>query len=175
MNVEPGTGRGARPGGSNEGDSVLTVVQARTVPEAIRSLSTMADPGYVDLFTMTSGIPGKSPEQWARAMFEDVLGLQAQLLWRGLLCLRLKASAHRVAGWKIAGSGDSWVRLEASSWFLTAHLVVQADDERVSLATFIRYDRSVASRVWPPISQRHRQAAPGLLRQAYWTQQPKPC
>jgi hypothetical protein len=167
MNVEPGTGRGVRPGGSKERDAVPAVRQQWPVPKEIRALSTMADPDYVDLFTMAGGIPGRSPEQWARAMFEDVLGRDAQFVWRVLMGLRLKAAPERVARWKIADRGDNWVRLEASSWFLTNHLVVRADDEQVSLATFIRYDRPVASRVWPPMSTKHRQYAPGLLRQAY--------
>lgn len=175
MNVEPGTGRVVRPGGSDEADSVPTVLQQQPVPDEIRALSTMTDPSYVDVFTMTGGVPGRSPEQWARVMFEVVVGRKAQLLWRGLLGLHLKAAPDRVAGWKIADRGDNWIRLEASSWFLTNHLVVQADDDHVSLATFIRYDRPVASRIWPPISKRHRHAAPGLLRQAHRTQQPRPC
>lgn len=109
------------------------VRQRRPVPEEIRALSTMADPGYVDVFTMDSGVPGRSAEQWARTMFEDVAGRQAQIIWRVLLGMRLKAAPGRVAGWKIADRGDNWVRLEADSWFLTGHLVVQADDEHVSL------------------------------------------
>ncbi len=32
----------------------------------------MTDPGYVELFTMTSVIIGRSLEQWAGAMMEDV-------------------------------------------------------------------------------------------------------
>ena len=99
-------------------------------------------------------------------MFEDVLGGRAQFVWRVLMGLRLKAAPDRVAGWRIAERGDDYVRLEASSWFLTAHLVVQADDEHVSFATFIRYDRPLAARVWPPMSKVHRKSAPGLLRQA---------
>ncbi len=166
MNVGPGASRGANPGRPSEGDPVPAVRQEHSVPDAIRSLSPMADPGYVDLFTMTSGVPGRSPEQWARAMFEDVLGGRAQFVWRVLMGLRLKAAPDRVAGWRIAERGDDYVRLEASSWFLTAHLVVQADDEHVSFATFIRYDRPLAARVWPPMSKVHRKSAPGLLRQA---------
>lgn len=173
MDVEPGTGRGVRPVGSKEGGSVPPVHQQQPVPEEIRTLSTMVDPGYVDLFTMAGGVPGRSPEQWARAMFEVVAGREAQLLWRAVLGLRLRAGPDRVAGWEIADRGDDWVRLEARSWFLTGHLVVRSDDEHVSLATFVRYDRPVASRVWRPLSTLHRHLAPGLLQQAHKAQQPK--
>jgi hypothetical protein len=143
--------------------------QQRNVPEAIRSLSTLASPDYVDLFTVTtSQAAGKSPEQWARAGAEDAASLAGQFVWRVLLGLRLerRPSPDYVAGWKIADRGDSWVRLEAASWFLTAHVVVQVDDRQVSVATFIRYDRRIAALVWPPLSIIHRQGMPVLLRHA---------
>ncbi|MEV0374367.1 hypothetical protein AB0I10_32005 [Streptomyces sp. NPDC050636] len=150
------------------------VRRQQPVPEQIRALSTMTGPDYVDAFTMTGGVPGKSPEQWARVLFEDMAGRKGQFIWRVLLGLRLMASPDRVAGWKIADHGDDWIRLEASSWFLAGHLVVQADDERVSLATFLRYDRPLASRVWPPLAKVHRRLAPDLLRDAHRAQQPSP-
>lgn len=175
MNVEPGTGRGVRPGDSKEmAASVPAVSRQQPVPEQIRALSTMTDPSYVDVFTMTGGVPGRSPEQWARVLFEDVAGRAGQFIWRILLGLRLTASPHRVAGWQIADRGDDWIRLEARSWFLTGHLVVRADDAHVSLATFIHYDRPVASRIWPPLAKKHRQVAPDLLRDAHRVQQPRP-
>jgi hypothetical protein len=40
------------------GDTVPTVLQQRTVPEAMRCLSTLAKPDYVDLFTVTWTGPG---------------------------------------------------------------------------------------------------------------------
>jgi hypothetical protein len=50
------------------GDTVPTVLQQRNVPEAMRSLSTLAKPDYVNLFTVTtSAAADRSPEQWARA------------------------------------------------------------------------------------------------------------
>lgn len=146
-----------------------TVIQQRNVPEAIRSLSTLAPPDYVDLFTVTtSGAAGRSPEQWARAGLEDAAGLQGQFVWRVLLGLRLerRPSQGHVAGWKIADRGGNWLRLEAASWFLTAHVVVQVDDGQSSVATFIRYDRPIAAFIWPPLSAFHRKAMPGLLRHA---------
>ncbi|QUH04601.1 hypothetical protein HUO13_30925 [Saccharopolyspora erythraea] len=143
------------------------VHQQHPVAESTRSLSSISDPDYVDQFTMAAGLPGTSPEQWARTATEDVLGRQAQLLWRGLLGLRLKASPDRVAGWRIGGRGDGWVRLEASSWLMTANLVLEAGDDHVSLTTFIRYARPLARRVWEPTSRKHRQIVPDVLRTTY--------
>lgn len=148
---------------------MTTVLQQRNVPDAIRSLSTLDSPDYVDLFTVTTREAAeKSPEQWARAGVEDAAGLAGQFVWRVLLGLRLerRSSPDHVGGWRIADRGDSWIRLEAASWFLTAHIVVHVDDGEVSVATFIRYDRPIAALVWPPVSIGHRQAMPGLLRNA---------
>lgn len=142
------------------------VVQQHNVPEAIRSLSTLASPDYVDLFTIaTDGAAGRSPEQWARAAVEAA-GLAGQFVWRVLCGLRLerRPSPDYVGGWKIADRGDRWIRSEAASWFMTAHIVVQVDDGQLSVATFVRYERPIAALVWPPLSAGHRLAMPGLLR-----------
>jgi hypothetical protein len=165
---------------------MTTVVEQRNVPDTVRSLSTLAKQDYVDLFTVTAGTAAdRSPEQWARAAVEDTAGefavgrviadwvddaagLAGQFVWRVLLGLRLewRPSPAHVAGWKIVHRGDSWIVLEAASWFLTAQIVVQVGDGQVSFATFIRYDRPVAALVWPALSVGHRQAMPGLLRHA---------
>ncbi|QFU87217.1 DUF2867 domain-containing protein [Amycolatopsis sp. YIM 10] len=109
-----------------------------------------------------------TPEQWARALFGDVPGPGARLIWRGLLGLRLSRgpSAETVAGWRIAERGDDWIRLETTSWFLTANLLVTAADDRLTLSTYLRYDRRIGYLVWPPLSAVHRRLAPGLLRDA---------
>ena len=145
-----------------------TVFQQPNVPKAIRSLSTLDSPDYVDLFTITTdGAAGRSPEQWARAGVEDAAGLAGQFVWRVLCGLRLRRrpSPDYIGGWKIADRGDNWIRLEAVSWFMTAHIVVQVEVGQLSLATFIRYDQPMAALVWPPLSAGHRLAMPGLLRQ----------
>ena len=71
-----------------------------------------------------------------------------------------------MAGWRIGGRGDDWIRLEAGSWFLTGNLLVRTAGGRVSLGTFVRYDRRVGRGVWLPLSAVHRRLAPGLLRDA---------
>src|SRR5262245_27363598 len=97
------------------------------VPEAIRRVSAMARPDYVDLFTVAANGAGEtSPEQWTRAAVEDTAGRGGQFVWRVLCGLRLepRASPHHVGGWQLGDRGDRWLRLEAVSWFMTAHLVV---------------------------------------------------
>ena len=145
---------------------MLSVIQQRTIPDAIRALSGMDRPDYIDLFTVTTnGAADATPEQWFRTALEDVAGRGGQFIWRGVLGLRLKSrpSTERVAGWKIADRGEDWIRLEASSWFLTVHLVTRLDDGQLSAGTFIRYDHPIAPLIWVPASAVHRRMMPGLL------------
>ena len=155
--------------GRQEDDTVLTVVGLTNLPEAIRGLDTLASPDYVDLFTATtSRATDKSAEEWARATLEDTpTGRSAPLLWRRLgLRLGPTPSPDYVQGWKIADRGEDWIRIETTSWFMTAHAVVQVDDRHLSLALFIRYDRPIAAHIWTPVSVMHRRAVPDMLRQA---------
>ena len=145
-----------------------SVTQRRKIPEAIRSGSGMDRPDYVDLFTVTTDeATTASPEQWSRTAIEDAAGVGGQFIWRGVLGLRLKArpSSERVGGWKIAARGHDWIRLEASSRALTAHLVFRLEGKQLSAGTFIRYDRPIAALLWRPASAVHRRLMPGLLRQ----------
>jgi hypothetical protein len=99
---------------------------------------------------------------------EDASPLARFIIWQVLCGLRLESrpSADYVAGWKIADRGDSWMRIEAASWFMTAHAVILVEEEQVSVTLFICYDRPVGALIWPPLSVGHRFAMPGLLRHA---------
>jgi hypothetical protein len=124
---------------------------------------------YADQFALTTPAEA-TPEQWARAMFGNVPGPAQILIWRVVLGLRLDLSRRRspetVAGWRIAARGDDWIRLEATSWFLSAALTVRTGDGRVGLRTTLRYDRPIGRVVWPPLSAIHRRLIPGVLRTA---------
>ncbi|HEY9374150.1 DUF2867 domain-containing protein [Streptomyces sp.] len=153
-----------------------TVRQLREVPGEIRTLAP-AGTGYADVFVLTTpDAAHRSPEQWARALFHDVAGLQGQFVWRVLLGLRLRrgTSAELVAGWRIAERREGSIRLEARSWMLTGHLVVEVSEDSVSLATAVRYLRPAAARVWPPLAAIHRRLAPDLLRDAHRVLHPAP-
>src|SRR5580698_10109983 len=146
---------------------VQSTVRRNDIPESVRVLGSLPEVDYADLFTLSTDT-GAAPEQWARAMFGDVPGLAELLIWRGLLGLRLGRgrSLATVAGWQIGGRGQDWIRLEAGSWFLTCNLLVQTAEGRVSLATFLHYNRCLGRMVWPPLSVIHRRVVPGLLRDA---------
>jgi hypothetical protein len=155
--------------GREDDDTVSTVVGLINIPEAIRCLDTLASPDYVDLFTATtSGATDMSAEEWARAVLEDTtIGRSAPVLWRRLgLRLGPTPSTDHVQGWKIAERGRDWIRIETSSWFMTAHAVVQVGDGQLTLALFVRYDQPIAAGIWPPVSVGHRRGVPAMLRQA---------
>jgi len=135
--------------------------------ESVRALSSVPRIDYADLFAHPAGTTA-TPERWARAMFGDVPNPGEVLIWRVVLGLQLARgpSPETVAGWRIGGRGDDWIRLEAASWFLTANLVVRVAGGQVSLATFIHYARPVGRVVWPPLSAVHRWLVPGVLRDA---------
>jgi hypothetical protein len=147
--------------------SVDTAVGTHTIPESVRALSSLPDIDYADQSTLSTDAHA-TPEQWARAMFGDVPSVAELLIWRGLLGLRLSPgrSPATVAGWQIGDRGDNWIRLEAASWFLTANLLVQTADGRVSLGTLLHYDRRLGRGVWLALSAIHRGLVPGLLRAA---------
>ncbi|HEY3959109.1 MAG TPA: hypothetical protein VGL68_01210 [Solirubrobacteraceae bacterium] len=153
--------------------AMSTVHWQRDVPAKIRALGTLADADYSDIVTgNVSGLSSRTPEAWVRT---GLMGVPRGLLFfiplvqRVFLGLRLKLrpSPDRLLGWKIAARGESWMRIEASSWFLTGHVVMHVDDDgQLSFATFVRYDRLPAAIVWPAISLIHRQVALALVRSA---------
>ena len=155
---------------SREPDSGPAVRWQREVPEAIRSLDTLTSPDYADLFTAAASQATDWPaEQWARAVFEGApapMRLLIPFVHRVVLGLRLESrpSPDHLLGWRIAHREDSWVRMETGSWFMTPHLVLKVDEGRLSVATFIRYDRRLAALVWPPVSILHRRVGLVLLR-----------
>ncbi|MEV6490358.1 hypothetical protein AB0M20_17285 [Actinoplanes sp. NPDC051633] len=122
---------------------------------------------YHDRFELATDAVA-TPERWARAMFGDVPSPGERFIWQSILHLRLSrhASPDTVAGWRVAGRDDDEIRLVAASWFLNAALVVRVVDGRVSLDTFVHYDRLVARGVWPACAPVHRALVPGVLRNA---------
>lgn len=151
--------------------TVSSTVGVREVPEPVRSLSTIAEPDYVDLFTIATPVAAqRSAEGWSRAVLEEapVSQRNARLLWH-LVGLRLgpRGSADHIQGWSIAERGDNWIRAETSSWYLTAQAVCLVGDEHVSVSLSLRYDQPLVGRlVWAAVSGPHRRALPVMLRQA---------
>src|SRR5256885_1617934 len=100
------------------GDPMPSAIHEIDLDDRTRSLSTLERFDYSDFFTAAARIAsGKPPEDLARALVDDAVGLSGQLVWRVMLGLRLasRRSPDHVAGWKIARRGDDWVTLEAAS------------------------------------------------------------
>jgi hypothetical protein len=146
---------------------IASAVGTRNMPGSARELSSLPESDYADRFTLATDADA-TPEQWARAMFGNVPSAGERFIWRGLLGLRLTRgrSPDTVAGWRIGDRGDTWVRLDARSWFLNANLLVQTAPGRVCLTTFVHYERRLGAVVWPPLSGVHRRLVPGVLRGA---------
>ena len=73
-------------------------VEQRTATMEMRSRSSITEPDYLDVFALTGDLPARSPEHWARALFEEVAGRTGQVVWRVLLGLRLSGR----------GAGSAW-------------------------------------------------------------------
>ena len=146
----------------------MNVVQERTLSGTIRALDVLPS-DYHDVFTAIARDAARtSPERWARVALEGISPLGRFLAWRMLLGLRLepRPSPDHLAGWRIVDRGDDWIRMESDSWFLTANVIFHVDEDHVSFATLIRYDRPIARLVWTPVSAIHRRLAPGVVRSA---------
>jgi hypothetical protein len=135
----------------------------------VRDLSSFEHPNYVDCFVLdTRYASAGSPEDWARAMLEESsLSHNARVLWT-VMGLRMGPphSADHVQGWWIESHNDRWLRLETSSWYLSACVVLLVEPERVSASLSLRYDSRVAPFIWTLISDRHQKAVPVMMRQA---------
>jgi hypothetical protein len=146
---------------------IASAVGTRNIPGSARELSSLPEVDYADRFTLATDATA-TPERWARAMFGDVPSAGELFIWRGLLGLRLSRgrSPDTVAGWLVGGRGDTWIRLTAASWLITANLLVQTAPGRVTLTTLVHYARPPAALLWPPLSTVHRHLVPTVLTTA---------
>jgi hypothetical protein len=138
----------------------------------------MLNSGSVDNYDYTDSFEAedargddRSPEQWARAVFEGAPTPMRWFLVAGFrfgLGLRFgpRRSPQHVLGWAIVERGTSSLTLEARSWLLTSRLVFQTEGSRLTQSTLVRYDRPIAAVIWPPVSILHRQIVPYLMRHA---------
>ncbi len=136
----------------------------REIPESLRAISSLPDIDYADRFTLATDVD-TPPERWARAMFGDVPSVAEVFIWRWLLGLRLSRgrSPATVGGWRVGGRGEDWIRLETASRSLSANLLVQTAEGRVTWTTCLHYDRRWGRILWTPASAVHRRLVPGVL------------
>lgn len=146
-----------------------TATQVHEIPDEIRALAPPDGYDYVDLFVLTTtGAAEHSAETWARTALEDSPRIGRFLAWEMLCQLRLdvRRSPEQLAGWKVTERGDDSITMDAAGWFMAARMVFHVVGERVSFATFVRYERGIGARWWPQVATVHRKVAPRMLRAA---------
>jgi hypothetical protein len=138
--------------------------------------------GYASAFALaTPRARALTPEQWARAVFEQgpaPLRSFVELGWRALLGLRLgpRHSPDHVAGWTIAAV-DEWpdtVTLTADSRLLRARNVVAVADGVVEWVTTVQFDRPPARAIWAIATPVHSLTIPYLLTRTARTIEERP-
>ncbi len=138
------------------------------VSEEVRAAGTVVDADYASAFAIGVGSQARSSEEWARIVFEDAPMLVRWLVvlgWKAILRLRLgpRGSPEYVLGWKIHSIGCRCITLMVRSPLITAAKVVQVDDSRLVVATFVRFERRLARAVWSAVAPVHHRIEPLLL------------
>ncbi|NDZ78419.1 DUF2867 domain-containing protein [Streptomyces sp. SID10853] len=139
------------------------------VPQAARTAGESATADYASAFELRSRqARSGTPEQWARATFEDAPAVVRWILLRGwtlVLGLRMgpRPSPGHVLGWELTESGSASVTLDARSPLIAARNVVVVDDSGVVWVTFVRYHRRLSRLVWAAAAPVHHLAVPWLL------------
>ncbi|KAA9149193.1 hypothetical protein FPZ12_043770 [Amycolatopsis acidicola] len=142
------------------------------VTEGLRAACTLPriDRGTAFAATIPE-FPGKSPEEWARAVFEGApapVRVFLRAAWRCGLGVHLGPfpSAEFVLGNEIVRTGDGSVTLEMRGPLLAAQNVVAVAGSTLEWATFLDF-RGVAGRVlWSLAEPVHHRLLPALARRA---------
>lgn len=118
------------------------------------------------------GAAQRTPEDWARAMFEDTGRLMRMFLlvsWR-LLGIQLApvGTPGHVLGWRIVKNAPDFVVLQTRSGLgLTTRLVLRSDDPAtLRFGTFIHCDGLIGKAAWFGVAPLHRLIISHLLGEA---------
>lgn len=147
-------------------------IHVHRVAAALETSTTDTPPDYQVTFEVpTDKADTRTPEQWARALFEHApLPVRWFLLlgWRWVLGLRLgpRSSSDHVLGWRIAETSPDAIRLELRSSFMTAQLILRVTSSMAVLTTHVYYTRPLARPLWAVVSLIHQQMVPYLLGRA---------
>ncbi|MEP7024370.1 MAG: hypothetical protein ABJB47_11330 [Actinomycetota bacterium] len=147
-------------------------VRQIALPPGARALSTLPRIGYTDAFLAETGpVPGRTGEQWARAVLEDAPPRTRTALTRGWFALGLRLGSPRsgqlVLGWQIRHATPDAVLLGATGRFgLSGELLFERQQDALLFATFVQLEHRVARIVWARTEARHRQVVQSLLEHA---------
>jgi hypothetical protein len=133
---------------------------------------TLRDPDYVSAFEVDR-MPAdeRTPEQWARAAWEEAPGPLRRLLlagWTVGLRLRLgpRPAPDHVLGWPIVASTPDVVVLQARSSLMICQNVVRLSGIQARWSTVVRYEKGGARVLWSLAAPVHHRTLPALLNRA---------
>jgi hypothetical protein len=162
-----------RSGDLGAGASVLgktSLVAARAHRcEATESMENVGRSGHASAFEVTiADGDDRSPEQWARAVFEEAptpIRWFVQFGWCYVLGLRLgpPSSPDHVAGWAVRDTGPSIIDLEVQSWLLTATKEIRVGGDTVRIETDVHFRRNSGRVLWTLLTPVHYLTEPYLL------------
>jgi hypothetical protein len=142
------------------------------VPSAARRLSTLPHVDYADAFLIRVDpeAQDRTPEQWARAIFDDAPIAIRRALRSGWLALGLQlgstTSERFVLGWEVRRSTPEFVLLAGSSPIgLSAELLIKRQKDRLLYATLLQQRNPVARAVWAGVGPVHRPIVRYVLEQ----------
>jgi hypothetical protein len=142
------------------------------VPQAARELSTLPRIDYADAY-LVDGVPveARTPEQWARAIFDDAPAKVRHTLRRGWLILGLKlgpaGSERHANGWEIRRSTADHVLLGADSRIgMPAELLVKRQEDTLLFCTFVQRKNLLARAAWAVTEPGHPSVVRRVLEHA---------
>lgn len=155
-------------------------VQATDVPSEARALTTLVRIDYEDAFLVeVDRAHERTPEEWARAVFEGIpllLRLRLWGAWRTLgLRLASPASRRHVLGWEVRRASTEHVLLGARSLIgMPAELLLTRYADSILFDTFVQHGNPLARAVWAATEPTHRRFLPALLRQSAVSRSARP-
>lgn len=156
----------------------ISSIRAHRIAATPETQATDNQPDYVDAFEVPKlSTDTRTPEQWARAVFESAPRLVRWFLllgWRWVLGLRLgpRPSPDHVLGWRIVSTEPDAIHLELRSALMVARLILRVASSTTVWITNVHYTRSLARPLWTAVGLIHRKIIPYLLGRAASIPQP---
>ena len=162
-------------------EAIGTLQSAPPAGDAVRRVELRSDElalcgleriDYYDAFFAETELAERgSGEDWARAVLEGApLQIRSALLagWTGLgLKLGAVPAESHVLGWELLRSDSDQALLAAGSRLgMPAELLFKRRPGGLFLATFVRQENAIASKVWAGIAPVHRRVVPHVLELA---------
>ena len=147
----------------------MTAVRQIEPSAKLRSLGTLPRVDYADAFAVDGVLAqSRSPEEWARAVFEGLPASRRRALRTGWTSLGLKlgpvVSDRTVEGWELRRSDPDVAILGADSRIgMPAELFVERGEDCVLFGTLVQQRNWVARRLWAAITAFHQRVVKLVL------------